>query len=84
MEASTLIAISGAILSFITFILTRLDKKEEKTKNNHQDLIEYQLKELKDDVKEILRKVDDNTAMTEKKVQDAIDLHVKIYHKGEK
>lgn len=84
MEASTLIAISGATLSFITFVLTRLDKKEEKTKGNHQDLIEYQLRELQDDVKEILRKMDDNNALMDKKIQDAIELHLKIYHKGEK
>ncbi len=82
MEASTLISISAVVVSFLTFVMTRLDKKEEKVKGNHQDLIEYQLSELKTDVKELLRKVDSNNEMIEKKIDEKIDLHIKLFHKG--
>lgn len=84
MEASTLLSIGSIVLAFCTFVLTRLDKKEDSVKKNakenHQELIEYQIREIKDDIKQILKKMDDNDTKTDKKINDAIEMHIKLYH----
>lgn len=51
------------------------------TKENHQELIEYQLKELKDDVKAILTKLDKYDKEFDDRIDKAIDLHIQLYHK---
>ena len=62
MEILTVLALLngtiGCIIGIATFVSTRKDKAVKDTKENHQELIEYQLKELKDDVKAILSKID--------------------------
>ena len=58
MEIALAISIIGCILSVTNFVLARKDKAVKDTKESHQDLIEYQLKELKEDVKTILSKLD--------------------------
>ena len=91
MDLSLFLSIGSVVLVLITFILNRLDKKEkdvkdakEEYKKENKALIEYQLKELKEDVKTILSKMDVFDKETDKKIENAIDLHVKLYHKGEK
>ena len=44
------IAVIGCVLSIATFVLNRKDKAIKDSKENHQELIEYQLKELKEDM----------------------------------
>ena len=48
-----IISILGAVISVSTFVLNRKDKAVQSQKENHQELIEYQLKEIKEDNKEI-------------------------------
>lgn len=84
MEIALAISIIGCILSVTNFVLARKDKAVKDTKENHQDLIEYQLKELKEDVKTILSKLDNYNKDIDDRIDKAMDLHIKMYHsKGE-
>lgn len=86
MELTIALALSilGSVLSVSTFVLNRKDKAIQDTKENHQELIEYQLKELKEDVKTILNKLEKYERDIDDKVDKAIELHVQLYHSKEK
>lgn len=79
------ITILNCVLGIITFAANRKKDVVQSTKENHQELIEYQLKELKNDVKEILNKMDRYDKDFDDRIDKAIELHVKLYHsnKGE-
>ena len=84
MEIALAISIIGCILSVTNFVLARKDKAVKDTKESHQDLIEYQLKELKEDVKTILSKLDNYNKDIDDRIDKAMDLHIRMYHsKGE-
>ena len=74
------ISILSAVITVANFVLNRKDKAVKDTKENHQELIEYQLKELKEDVKAILAKLDRYDTDTDEKINKAIELHIKLYH----
>ena len=61
MELTIALALSilSGVISVSNFALARKDKAVKDTKENHQELIEYQLKELKDDYKEMLGDIKD-------------------------
>ena len=80
MEIALAISIIGCILSVTNFVLARKDKAVKDTKESHQDLIEYQLKELKEDVKAILNKLDRYDKDIDDRIDKAIETHVKMYH----
>jgi len=93
MELTVALAISilSAVISVSNFVLNRRDKAVQNTKENHQELIEYQLKELKDDYKNIAADIKDIKKMldTYKEtfrsiVKNAMDEHIKIYHQKER
>ena len=48
MEITIALALSilGSVISVSTFVLNRKDKAIQNTKENHQELIEYQLREF--------------------------------------
>lgn len=79
------ITIINCVLGVVTFFLNRKKDAIQSAKENHQELIEYQLKELKSDVKEILNKLDRYDKDIDDKINKAIELHIKVYHskKGE-
>ena len=76
------ISILSAVMTVANFVVNRKDKAVKDTKENHQELIEYQLKELKDDVKAILSKLDKFDKDIDDRINKAISLHVQVYHKG--
>jgi len=91
MELGTFISIGAVVIALITLILNRVDKAKQNTKENHQELIEYQLKELKDDYKDIandikeIKKMLSNSKDTFRDiVQKEIEEHVRQYHIKEK
>ncbi len=83
MELTIALALSilGSVISVSTFVLNRRDKAVQNSKENHQELIEYQLKELKDDVKSILNKLDKYDKDVKEQIDQAINLHIELYHK---
>lgn len=86
MEITIALALSilSGVITVSNFVLNRKDKAIQTTKENHQELIEYQLRELKEDVKEILSKIDKYEKDTKEQINEAMNLHIKIYHKKEK
>jgi peptidoglycan hydrolase CwlO-like protein len=76
-----ILSILGSVISISNFVLSRKDKAIKDTKENHQELIEYQLKELKDDVKAILNKLEKYDKEFDDRIDKAIELHVELYHK---
>jgi len=86
MELTIALALSilSGVMGVVNFVTNRKDKAVKETKESHQDLIEYQLKELKEDVKAILNKLDRYDKDIDDRVDKAIELHIKMYHtKGE-
>lgn len=83
MELTIALALSilGAVISVSNFVLARKDKAVRDTKENHQELIEYQLKEIKEDVKAISNKLDRYDKEFDDRIDKAIDLHIQLYHK---
>lgn len=84
MELTIALALSilSSVISVSNFVLGRKDKAVKDTKENHQELIEYQLKELKEDVKTILNKLDKYEKDIDDRIDRSMDLHIKMYHGG--
>ena len=99
MKAIQLITLFLSILSILivitNFVLSIFDRgkktKEETTKEeSNQKLIEYQLKELKEDyksiasdIKEIKKMLDSYKETFRSMIKDELDEHVKMYHQKE-
>lgn len=82
--------IISVIFCVATFVTNRMDKAKNAVKENHQELIEYQLKELKDDYKNIASDIKDIKKMLDTyketfrtMVRDEMTEHIKIYHSKE-
>lgn len=80
MEIALVISILSAVMTVVNFVVNRKDKAVKDTKENHQELIEYQLKELKEDVKKILDILDNYDKDIDERIDKAIKLHEKLYH----
>ena len=85
------ITIINCVLGVVTFVQNRKKEAVQSTKENHQELIEYQLKELKEDYKDIasdikdIKKMLDTYKETFKSiVKEEMEEHIKIYHEKEK
>ena len=84
------------VISFISllvvitnFILSIKDRGKKEEEENHQPLIEYQVAEMKKavediaiDIKEVKKMIYSFKETTREIVKDAIDEHVRLYHKG--
>ncbi len=90
MEITIALAISilGAVISVSTFVLNRKDKAVQSQKENHQELIEYQLKEIKEDnkeikndIKEIRRTLSNYKEVFRDMIRVEMEEHIKTYHK---
>lgn len=83
MEIALAISILSAVMTVTNFVVNRKDKAVKDTKENNQELIKYQLNELKEDVKSILNKLDRYDTDIDDRIDKAIKLHEKLYHKGD-
>ena len=86
MELTIAMALSilASVISVSSFVLNRKDKAISDQKENHQELIQYQLKELQDNVKEILAKLNKYDDEIDERIKETMDLHIRLYHGGEK
>jgi len=82
------LSILSTVITVSNFVLSRKDKAIKDTKENHQELIEYQLKELKEDYKSIANDIKDIKKMLDTyketfrtMVKDEMEEHIKVYHK---
>lgn len=80
---ATILSIISILIVSVNFILSILDRGKKSQKENHQELIQYQIDEIKTDLKEIkdlLKKYDKEI---DGRIDEKLEYHVKIYHKGE-
>ena len=88
------ITILNCVLGAINFAVSRKDKAvkdtKEENKENHQELIEYQLRELKEDYKNIASDIKDIKKMLDSyketfrsMVKEEMAEHIKLYHSKE-
>jgi len=82
MTPAILIAGGSFLLSLISLMINRKDKAIDDAKENNLAVIQYQLKELKEDIGKLSDKFDTYTEELDDKIDKAIKLHEKIYHKG--
>lgn len=88
MELTIALALSilSSVIAVSNFVLSRKDKAVKDATDNAKEtnvgLIEYQLKELKEDVKTILNKIEKNELGTQEKIDKAMETHIKLYHNG--
>lgn len=80
MEITLALSILASVISVSSFALNRKDKALLEQKDNHQELIQYQLKELQEDVKAILLKLDKYDEDIDARIEAAISLHIRLYH----
>jgi ribosomal protein L9 len=90
MEIALALSILASVISVSNFVLSRKDKAVKDTKENHQELIEYQLKELKEDYKDIASDIKDIKKMLDtyketfmSMIKDQMEEHIKLYHNKE-
>lgn len=85
-----IISIISTVISVTNFALGRKDKsneniKEEQKQFNKNDLIEYRLTKIEQNIEKILNKLDVYEKEIDDRIKIAIDNHIAIYHnkKGE-
>lgn len=84
MNLSLILSIISILVVITNFVLSILDRGRKSQKENHQELIEYQLNELKADVKSIIVKLDKYDKEFDDRIEKAIQLHIQIYHQEDK
>ena len=85
-----IISIISTVISVTNFVLVRKDKsnkdiKEEQKQFDKNNLIEYRLTKIEQNIEKILNKLDVYEKEIDDRIKVAIDNHVAIYHnkKGE-
>ena len=88
MDTGTIFSIGAVVIALLTLVLGRIDKAKTLQKEDHQELIEYQLRELKDDYKNIASDIKDIKKMLDTyketfrtMIKTEMEEHVKTYHK---
>ena len=83
MEITIALALSilGSVISVSTFVLNRKDKAVKDAKETNLELINYRLNELDKNVQKILDKLDNYDIEIDNRIEKAIEIHIKEYHK---
>ena len=81
-----IISIISVVIAISSFVVNRKDKSNEKTKEEQKefsknDLIQYRLEKIEQNIEKILNKLDFYDKEIEEKVEKAIAVHVANYHK---
>ena len=87
MELTIALALSilGTVISVCNFVLNRKDKsnkdiKEEQKQFDKNNLIEYRLTKIEQNIEKILNKLDVYEKEIDDRIKIAIDRHIAIYH----
>lgn len=90
MDLALILSIISILVVVTNFILSILDRGKKAGKENNNELLKFQVEELKTDLKEIASDVKDVKKMlyssketTREMIKDAIDEHVKFFHTKE-
>lgn len=82
MNLSLILSIISILVVVTNFILSVLDRGKKSEKENHQELIEYQIKEIKADIKEIKDMLKNSYKEIDTRIDEKLELHIKMYHGG--
>lgn len=85
MELTLAIAIISCVISVSSFTLSRKDKANKDTHNDAYKwgVIDQQIKEILSKLDKIDLKLDTFDKEVEEKINNAMENHIKIYHRGE-
>lgn len=90
LTAALSLSILGTVISVLSLIFNRKDKnnkdiKEEQKQFDKNNLIEYRLTKIEQNIEKILNKLDVYEKEIDDRIKIAIDNHIAIYHnkKGE-
>ena len=88
MELTIALALSilGTVISICSFVLNRKDKsnndiKEEQKQFDKNNLIEYRLTKIEQNIEKILNKLDVYEKEIDEKIEVALEHHIKEYNK---
>lgn len=90
LTAALSLSILGTVISVLSLVFNRKDKnkkdiKEEQKQFDKNNLIEYRLTKIEQNIEKILNKLDVYEKEIDDRIKIAIDNHIAIYHnkKGE-
>lgn len=85
------ITIINCVLGILSFASSKKKEALQNAKENHQELIEYQLAELKEnnkemsnDIKDIKKMLDTYKETFREMIKSEIEEHIKMFHSKEK
>lgn len=77
----TVISMTSIIFCIATFVVNRKDKAVQNAKENNMALINFRLDELDKNVQKILDKLDNYDSEIDNRIEKALQIHIKMYHK---
>lgn len=85
LTAALSLSILGTVISVLSLIFNRKDKnnkdiKEEQKQFDKNNLIEYRLTKIEQNIEKILNKLDVYEKEIDDRIKIAIDNHIAIYH----
>lgn len=83
------ISILSVVITVANFVLNRKDKavkdtKEQDQESTNQKLIDYRLEQVEKKLDRVLDILDSYDKEIDERVDKAMELHIKLYHDGEK
>lgn len=89
MGIGNILGIISAIFCIATFVVNRKDKavkdtREQDNENSDQKLIGYRLDKVEEKLDKILDKLDGYDKEVRNIVDEALEQHIKMYHRGDK
>lgn len=83
------ISILSVVITVANFVLNRKDKavkdtKEQDQESSNQKLIDYRLEQVEKKLDRVLDILDSYDKEIDERVDKAMELHIKLYHEGEK
>lgn len=83
------ISILSVVITVANFVLNRKDKavkdtKEQDQESTNQKLIDYRLEQVEKKLDRVLDILDSYDKEIDERVDKAMELHIRLYHEGEK
>ena len=84
MDWNSILTLALAVITILNFALGRGDKGKKDTadRNYRQGILDQQLKTITDKLDKIERKLDTYDTEIDNRIDKALTIHIKEYHKG--
>lgn len=80
---ATILSVISILIVSVNFVLSILDRGKKAQKEDHQELIQYQIEQINKELKEIKDLLKGYDKEIEEKIDEKLEYHVKLYHKGD-